>query len=128
MDILKRTALRLKLHKVTGTAVQYSVLLKKIIDKKGFLTECVKGFCIIPETREVCVHYWVRVDPGLDLDLAFELAKLRDPELKSLNPVLVEQLPPGLEVTAQDPENERQYLLYQEDPKAFWSQFGLSDF
>jgi hypothetical protein len=56
----------------------------------------IKGYCVVFESKEVCEHYWVRdVETGLDLDVAFEVAKLKSPELQTLHPVLLETIPRG---------------------------------
>ena len=129
---MERLALRLKLHKVSGTVVHHAAILKKSLDQQGTRCEMVKGFCVIPETKEACEHYWVRVDLGdgqfLDLDIGFEVAKLRSPELQALHPVLLLSLDSHLGTLARSDENEfvirreneRLFELFQRDPKAFW--------
>ena len=125
-DTVKRLALRIKLHNVSGSIVHHVALLKKTLDQQKFETEMIKGFCVIPETKEACDHYWIREkQTGLDLDVAFTVAKLRSPELQALHPVLLESLPPGLirsdeKETMIREENERLFELFQRDPKAFW--------
>ena len=129
-DHLKRLALRLKIRNLPGTVIHHVALLKKTLDVQGVKSHIVKGYCVIYESKEACEHYWLRVDTGdhdlpLDLDIGFELAKLRNRELMALHPVLVETLPPGLtrsdqqEILIRD-ENLRLYELHQENPKAFW--------
>ena len=125
-DLVKRTALQLKLRRTTGTIMHHIAILKRILDKKGVKTEPVRGFCIIPETSEACEHFWLReVDTGLDIDIGFTVAKLKSPELAAIHPVLVTELPPGLtrsdqeEILIRD-ENQRLFELFQADPKAFW--------
>ena len=127
MDVeLRRLALRIKLHNVSGNVVHHAALLKKSLDHQGFQSEMIKGYCVIPETKEACEHYWIRdVTTGLDLDVGFEVAKLRSPELQSLHPVLLESLPPGMtrsdeKETMIREENERLFELFQRDSKAFW--------
>jgi len=121
---VKRLALRIKLRDVNGSAVHHVALLKKALDQQGHKSEIIKGFCVIYETKEACEHYWVRVE-GLDLDIAFAVAKLRSPELQALDPVLLESCPPGL-IHSDENEtmiregNARLFELYQRDPKAFW--------
>ena len=131
MDVeLRRLALRLKLRGISGNIVHHAAILKKVLDQQGIASEMVKGFCVIPETKEACEHYWIRVPVGdsslpLDLDIGFEVAKLRSPELQALNPVLLESIPQGMirsdekELLIRD-ENERLFELFQRDPKAFW--------
>lgn len=125
-DDIKRLAFRLKMHNISGSVVHHVALLKRHLDHKGFKTEMIKGFCVIEETKEACDHYWVREkESGLDLDIAFTVAKLRSPELQALCPVLLESLPPGLtrsdeKETMIREENERLFELFQRDPKAFW--------
>jgi hypothetical protein len=123
---LRRLALRIKMHHVSGNVVHHSALLKKFLDQQGIKSEMIKGFCVIPETKEACEHYWIReLNSGLDLDVGFEVAKLRSPELQALHPVLLESIPPGMtrsdeKETMIREDNERLFELYQRDPKAFW--------
>lgn len=124
---LRRLALRIKLHNVSGNVVHHAALLKKSLDQQGLETQLIKGYCYIPETNEACEHYWVReVHTGLDFDIGFEVAKLRSPELQTLHPVLLESLE-SYSVTRSDEketmireENERLFELFQRDSKAFW--------
>lgn len=129
---LRRLALRLKLRNTSGNVVHHAAILKKVLDQQGMRSEMVKGFCVIPETKEACEHYWIRVetaDPSLplNLDIGFEVAKLRSPELQALNPVLLESIEGTPNLTRSDEkelmirdENERLFELFQRDPKAFW--------
>lgn len=125
-DIVRHTALRLKLHNVSGTVIHHIAVLKRSLDQKGFRTEMVKGWCVIEETKEACEHFWLRdLDTGLDIDIGFAVAKLRNAELMALRPVLLESLPPGLnrsdsEETLIRAENCRLFDLYRADSKAFW--------
>lgn len=125
-EIVKHLALRLKLHNVSGTVIHHIALLKRHLDQKGFRTEMVKGWCVIPETKEACEHYWLRdQDTGLDIDIGFAVAKLRNPELMAIRPVLLENLPPelnrsDLEETLIRAENCRLFEMHQAAPKEFW--------
>jgi len=124
MEFTKRLALRLKVHNISGTVVHHVAILKRALDQQKIACEMVKGFCVIMESKEACEHYWVR-SAGLDLDIAFTVAKLKSPELQALDPVLLEECPPGLihsdekEDTIRN-ENSRLFELFQQDPKAFW--------
>jgi len=122
--VVNRLALRLKMHNVDGSIIHHVALLKKALDQQGLKSEMIKGFCVIMETKEVCEHYWVRAD-GMDLDVAFAVAKLRNPELQALHPVLLESCPQGLNHSDENEStiregNLRLFELYQRDPKAFW--------
>ena len=125
-DLVRRLALRLKIHKIGGNVVHHVALLKRALDNQGIDSEMIRGFCVIPETKEACDHYWVREkSTGLDMDVAFTLAKLKSPDLQALCPVLLESLPSGMnrsdeKETMIREENERLFELYQRDPKAFW--------
>jgi len=126
MDLdLRRLALRIKLHNISGNVVHHVALLKRFLEQKGIPSQVVKGYCVIPETKEACEHYWLRTEEGLDLDIGFEVAKLRSPELQALHPVLLESMPTGVtrsdekEILIRD-ENERLFDLLTRDPKAFW--------
>ena len=120
-DVVKKLALKIKLRRVSGNAVHHAALLVKVL---GDGAKLVKGYCVIPETKEACEHYWVRYE-GMDLDVAFAVARLRNLELQAVSPVLLECLPPGLNrsdlaETMIREENERLFELYQQSPKAFW--------
>jgi len=128
MDVdLRRIALRIKLHNVSGNVVHHNALLKRFLDQKGIESSLVKGFCVIAKSREACEHYWVRTKDGLDLDLSFEVAKLRNSELQALHPALLESIEGTPNLIRSDEkefviryENERLFELFQRDPKAFW--------
>ena len=124
-EIVPRLALRLKVHRVGGGVVHHVAILKKTLDQQGIPSRMIKGFCIIEDTKEACEHYWVRTEEGLDLDIAFTVARLKNHELMALVPVLLETLPPGLnrsdsEETRILDENRRLFELFESDPKAFW--------
>lgn len=124
-DVVRRLALRIKLNKISGNVMHHVALLKKALDSQGLESHIIKGYCVITETKEACQHYWVRVDGGLDLDIAFAVAKLKSPELQALYPVLLESIPPGLtrsdlNETLMREENERLFELFQRDSRAFW--------
>jgi len=124
-DLVHRMALRLKLHKTSGSVVHHVALLKRAMDQRGIPTQIIKGYCVIPQTSEACEHYWVRTEEGLDLDVGFEVARLKNSELMALRPVLLETLPPGLTRSDQGEtmileENQRLYDLHQANPKEFW--------
>ena len=118
-DIVKRTALQLKLRRTTGTIIHHIAIMKRILDQKGAKTEMMKGWCVIPETKEACEHYWLRdSDTGLDIDIGFVVAKLKSPELVAIHPVLLTELPPGLNRSDQEEilirdENQRLFELFQ---------------
>lgn len=125
-DIAKRTALQIKLRRTSGAIIHHIAILKRILEQKGNTMNMIKGFCIIPETKEACEHYWLRdPDTGLDIDMGFMVAKLKSPELAAIHPVLLLTLPPGLTRSDQEEtlireENQRLYDLFLSDPKGFW--------
>jgi hypothetical protein len=124
-DTVSRLALRLKVHRVGGAVVHHVALLKKALDHKGIKTRMIKGYCVIEDTKEACEHYWLRTEEGLDLDIGFTVARLKNPELMALVPVLLETLPPGLNRSDAEEsrildENRRLFELFESDPKAFW--------
>ena len=124
MEFTNRLALRLKVHHIGGNVMHHVAILKRALDQQKIVCEMVKGFCVIMESKEVCEHYWVRAS-GLDLDIAFTVAKLKNPELQALYPVLLEECPPGLTHSDEKEdairnENSRLFDLFQQDPKAFW--------
>ena len=125
-DIVHRTALRIKMHKITGGVVHHVALLKRGLENQRVNCQMVKGFCVIPQTKEACVHYWVReVNTGLDFDIGFAVACLKTPELAAIHPVLLEELPEGFERSDMEEvmirtHNESLFDLYQKDQKEFW--------
>jgi len=125
MEILNRLATRLKIYDISGSVMHHVAILKRILDRQNVQSEIIRGYCVIMESKESCEHYWVRTSEGLDLDIAFAVAKLKSPDLQSLHPVLVDECPPGLnrsdlEASEIRQENTRLFELYQRDPKAFW--------
>lgn len=125
MEILNRLATRLKIYNISGSVMHHVAILKRILDRQNVQSEIIRGYCVIMESKESCEHYWVRTSEGLDLDIAFAVAKLKSPDLQFLHPVLVDECPPGLnrsdlEASEIRQENTRLFELYQRDPKAFW--------
>jgi hypothetical protein len=125
-DLVHRTALRIKLNKVGGSIIHHIALLKRGLENNKIECEMIKGYCIIPQTKEACTHYWLREkETGLDLDVGFAVACLRTPELAAIHPVLLEELPEGMtrsdenevEITS---ENQVLFDLYHKDIKEFW--------
>lgn len=129
---IKRMAKVLKLNKIEGSPVHHCALLVKYLTRQRIDAKIVHGYCISP--GEICEHYWVRVEPeGLDLDIAYELACLWNPDLASMQVVLAEEFPVGLkdqdgkepEVLRQE-ENQRLFELYETDPRTFWFESPMS--
>jgi hypothetical protein len=125
-DLVHRTALRIKLNKVGGSIIHHIALLKRGLENSKIQCVMVKGYCVIPQTKEACTHYWLReTETGLDLDVGFAVACLRTPELAAIHPVLLEELPEGMtrsdenetEITS---ENQVLFDLYHKDIKEFW--------
>lgn len=120
---LKRIAMRMKLHKITGTVVHHCAILKKLLAEKGIPSTVIHGYCVSP--GEVCEHYWVRTDDeGLDLDIGYELACLYNTDLASMKTFLSEEFPQELgdvEVLRQE-DNTRLFELYETDPVTFWKE------
>jgi len=125
-DLVRRTALRIKMYKVTGGVVHHVALLKRGLENQRVSCKMMKGFCVIPQTKEACVHYWVReTSTGLDFDIGFAVACLKTPELSAIHPVLLEELPEGFERSDMEEvmirtHNESLFDLYHKDPKEFW--------
>lgn len=127
-EVVHRMALRLKLNKVSGSVVHHVALLKRALETHGIKCEMIKGFCVIPSTREACVHYWVReVETGLDFDIGFKVACLKSPELQAFSPVLLETLPEGVTRSDKDEliilaDNQDLFELFHSNEKNFWKQ------
>lgn len=127
MDSIKKLAMRMKLRKIDGTVVHHCALVCRLLEKDGTKAHIVKGFCVSP--GDLCEHYWVRTDDeGLDMDIGMELACLYSPELRTLQTMLLEEVPETLrniEIKKQD-DNERLFELYTSDPRSFWNETPLS--
>ena len=127
-DIVHRTALRLKLNKVSGSVVHHVAILKRGLENNGIKCKMMKGYCVIPTTLEACAHYWVReVSSGLDFDIGFKVACLKSPELQVFTPVLLETLPDGVKRSDADEilikaDNEDLFDLYHKNEREFWKQ------
>ena len=127
-DIVHRTALRLKLNKVSGSVVHHVAILKRGLENNGVKCKMMKGFCVIPSTLEACAHYWVREEnSGLDFDIGFKVACLKSPELQTISPVLLESLPEGVKRSDMEEvliraDNEDLFELYHKNEKEFWKQ------
>lgn len=119
----KRFALRLKLHKVKGSVVHHCALFQRVLAAQGTPARVVKGVCVVPQTREICEHFWVQSDKeGLDFDIGYEVGCLTSPDLASVETVLLAEAPEGFAKPDTDPENLRLFELYQKDPKTFWAE------
>lgn len=121
-DIVRRLAMRIKMYRLKGTVVHHCALLKRHLDTLGIRTNFVKGFCVSP--GDVCEHYWLRTEEGLDIDLGFAVAALYTPEIKDLQVMLLDSIPPELstvELKKQE-DNQRLYELYMSDQKVFWNE------
>lgn len=125
---LKRLAMRMKLHRISGTVIHHCAIVKKLLAEQGIKSTIIHGYCISP--GEVCEHYWVRTDDeGYDIDIGLELARLYTPELIALQTVLSEDFPVGIkdhngkepEVLRQE-DNTRLFELYETDPVTFWKE------
>ncbi len=125
---LKRLAMRMKLHRISGTVIHHCAIVKKLLAEQGIKSTIIHGYCISP--GEVCEHYWVRTDDeGYDIDIGLELARLYTPELMALQTVLSEDFPVGIkDQNGKEPEvlrqedNTRLFELYETDPVTFWKE------
>lgn len=119
----RRFALRLKLHKVKGSVVHHCALFQRVLAQQGIAAQVIKGLCVVPQTREICEHFWVRSDDeGLDFDVGYAVGCLHSPELASVTTILLTESPDGFAKPDTDPENVRLFELYQKDPKTFWAE------
>jgi hypothetical protein len=119
MESVHRLALRMKVRKLTGTVVHHCAVLVKLLERERVTATLVKGWAVAD--GEVCEHYWVRADS--DMDIGYELACLFTPELTSITPSLLLELPEGLKrVDHSDPENARLFDLFHTDRVAFWKE------
>jgi hypothetical protein len=119
MDILKRTANRIKLHKISGSVVHHCAILKKILPGNSRI---VHGYCVSP--GEICEHFWVQTEDGLNLDIGYAVACLFSPELSDMKTFLTEDFPMELEnvEVLRQPENQKLFELYETSPVLFWKE------
>jgi hypothetical protein len=114
MDQVKRFALRLKLHKKVGDAVQNcGMFLRDVLKKKG---EIVQGFAVT-DGGERLQYYWVEDTSGIVYDVCFEFAKLNSPAVESLKYELVREL---WDTYDKDDHNQELFKLYLDEPSKFW--------
>lgn len=115
MDV-KKFALRLKLHKKVGDAVQNcAVFLRDVLKRKG---EIVQGFAIVDESGEKLQYYWVEDSNKNVYDVCFEIAKLNNPKaLDSIKFTLVKELHGEYD---KDDHNHELFKMYQDEPSKFW--------
>lgn len=123
-DLVHRTALRVKMNKVSGSVIHHIALLKRALEQKNIQCEFVQGYAVIPVTKEACMHFWLQEKTtGLNLDIGFEVAKLKSPELQALHPILLDEIPEGVQ-RSDDEETQRlnmeQFKMYHENEKEFW--------
>jgi hypothetical protein len=128
-DLVHRTALRVKLNKVSGSVIHHIAILKRALEQKNIQCEFIQGYAVIPVTKEACMHFWLQEkSTGLNLDIGFEIAKLKSPELQALHPILLDQVPEGIQRSdvgdADSEETQRsnmeQFKMYHENEKEFW--------
>lgn len=113
-DDVKKFALRLKLHKKVGDAVQNcAVFLREVLKRQG---EIVQGFAVT-DTGEKLQYYWVEGTDGKVYDVCFEFAKLNAPAVSQLKFTLVKELWGEYD---KDDHNQELFKLYQDEPSKFW--------
>jgi hypothetical protein len=114
MNQVKRFALRLKLHKKVGDAVQNcGMFLRDVLKKKG---EIVQGFAVT-DGGEKLQYYWVEDTEGVVYDVCFEFAKLNSPAVESLKYELVKEL---WDTYDKDDHNQELFKLYRDEASKFW--------
>lgn len=117
MDRLKRFALRLKLKKKVGDAVQNcAVFLREELKRQG---EIVQGYAIVEETNEKIQYYWVEGTDGTVYDVCFEFARLNNPVVENIKYVLSKESWNEGEFDKDDHAQEL-FKLYRDEPSKFW--------
>lgn len=111
---LRRFALRLKLHKKTGDAVQNcAVFLRDELKRKGSI---IQGYAVT-EDGEKIQYYWVEDDKGDVYDVCFEFAKLNNPVVENLKYTLSKEC---FDSFNKDDHNQELFKLYLDEPSKFW--------
>ena len=117
MDQVKRFALRLKLKKKVGDAVQNcAIFLREELKRKG---EIVQGYAIIEETNEKIQYYWVEDSSGKVYDVCYEFARLNNPIVENFKYNLSKEKWPDGEFDKDDDAQEL-FKHYQDEPSKFW--------
>ena len=117
MDPLKRFALRLKLKKKVGDAVQNcAVFLREELKRQG---EIVQGYAIVEETNEKIQYYWVEGTDGTVYDVCFEFARLNNPVVENIKYTLSKESWSEGEFDKDDHAQEL-FKLYRDEPSKFW--------
>lgn len=111
---LKRFALRLKLHKKSGDAVQNcAIFLREELHRKG---DIIQGYAITEEGEKL-QYYWVEDLKGNVYDICFEFAKLNNPVVENLKYTLLKEIWENFD---KDDHNQELFKLYQDEPSKFW--------
>lgn len=117
MDQVKRFALRLKLKKKVGDAVQNcAIFLREELKRKG---EIVQGYAIIEETGEKIQYYWVEDTSGKVYDVCYEFARLNNPVVENFKYKLSKEKWNEGEFDKDDHAQEL-FKLYLDEPSKFW--------
>jgi hypothetical protein len=109
MDVSKRFALRLKLHKVQCSIVHQNALLQRTIPG----SQLVQGYSLC--AKEACWHCWVVSPDGTIYDVGKSL---------DIQYTYSYTIPEGYTEMKHDQldENKRLYTEYMEDRKKFWAE------
>ena len=107
MDISKRFALRLKLHKVNCSIVHQNALLKRAVAN----SRLVEGYSLCD--KEACWHCWVVGPDGVIYDVGKSL---------NISYTYSDTIPEGYNEMKHEQleENKSLYKLYIDDQKMFW--------
>lgn len=107
MDLSKRFALRLKLHKVQCSIVHQNALLKRAVPN----SRLVEGYSLCED--QACWHCWVVGPDGTIYDVGKSL---------DISYTYSDTIPEGYKEMKHDQleENKSLYKLYIDDPKQFW--------
>ena len=118
LDKVKRFALRLKLKKKVGDAVQNcAVFLREELKRQG---EIVQGYAIVEDgPGEKIQYYWVEGTDGKVYDVCFEFARLNNPVVENIKYVLSKEIWAAAEFDKDDHAQEM-FKLYQHEPSKFW--------
>ena len=117
MEPIRKFALRLKLKKKVGDAVQNcAVFLREELKRKG---EIVQGYAVVEETGEKIQYYWVEDCAGKVYDVCYEFARLNNPIVEKFKYNLYKEKWPEGDFDKDDHAQEL-FKLYQDEPSKFW--------
>lgn len=119
MPIAQRFVFTLKLRQTNFSVVQQCAIFTRLLNMLGYSDpKVVRGYATCMGTA--CQHYWVTDGVGNTYDIGKMYAQLYTPEIANVDTVLTLEYTGKIEENDVSKKNEEDWVMYTEDPKAFW--------